>query len=120
MSRKTREQTQVITIPSGTPAGGIQAAKITLDTSFERAEGVNIVEIAAGGLAYYRLSIQDSVGNVHTDMAHKKTYEFDPERAYKEVDIPIVDRQILVRIDLPEATTAALVFDISFKLTNRG
>ena len=116
--RKVREQSRVITIANGTSQGTVLAAKISLDTSYEKATGVHIVEIKNGGLPYYRLSVQDDAGTTQTDMMHKKTYEYDPEREFKQIDVQVVERQMLIQVELPQNLTDDLVFELTFKLEN--
>lgn len=119
---ETKYQTGEVTKAAATPAG-VYEDKITLEDGWELADGVKIIELTDGGIAYYLIALQDDV-NVYHSMAHKEGYIADSNvsmnERYKKVNIPVITgNKIQIKTKLPVVAVSEIKYLVEFRLRRK-
>ena len=118
---KIKYQRLEIVYPAGTTAGVKRDNEIVLDPEMSKAVAVAMYPIATGGVNAVRLGLKDSSGEIQEpthqddfiDKGHGNYYE-----RKKPLDIVAGGRKLYVAVDIPEALTETLSFDLVFVLKN--
>lgn len=116
---KTKYQTIEITKANLTAAGRYTDSP-QLDDNYDVCDGVQAIELGAGGITYYSIGIEDK-RDVYSPIVHKNDYiattAVPINHRYKDILIPIVrGEKTDVKTEIPVVLAAELKYLLIFRL----
>ncbi|MEK9157695.1 MAG: hypothetical protein AAB638_00745 [Patescibacteria group bacterium] len=119
---KTKYQTITVTKANLTVAGRYTDSQ-ELDTNFEFADGVQVIELGTGGIAFYSIGIEDKNNTYHT-ITHKKDWQAGSDTPindrYKDIFIQVVRGEKLdIKTEFANNLAAELSYQIIFRLRKK-
>tara|TARA_R110002050_G_scaffold265465_2_gene406576 strand:+ start:16050 stop:16433 length:384 start_codon:yes stop_codon:yes gene_type:complete len=119
-----REYTlQVVDVNFADATGaGIQVTDFNFDSQFERVEGVALIETSNGGDASaYKVGFTFPNDNRQVRSVHNSLYKFaaatPQDQRFAKINATAKGASFSVATDLPAATSAALTYQLVFRLS---
>lgn len=119
---KTKYQTVVVTKANATPASRYTDSH-ELDSNYEFCDGVQIIEIGAGGIATYAIGLEDKSNTYHS-ITNKKDWQSGTDtpinHRYKDIHIPVIrGEKVDIKTEFTANLAAELKYEIIFRLRKK-
>lgn len=119
---KTKYQT-VEVVKANALAAGRYSDSIELDSNYEYCDGVQVIEITAGGIPTYAIGLEDK-NNTYHNITNKKDWASGSDtpinQRYKDIHIPVINGEKLeIKTEFAVVLAAELKYEIIFRLRKR-